>query len=120
MTEKAKVLVVDDESAVADSLVAVLKYGGFDATGVYGPLEALEALRSDCPDILLSDVLMPKMSGIELAQAAVTVCPAIRIVLISGQAATTPYLEQARAQGYEFDLLPKPIHPQELLERLRS
>jgi DNA-binding NtrC family response regulator len=120
MTAKTKILVVDDERMVADSLVDILKFGGFEAKGVYSASDALSAMHSVCPDIILSDVLMPKMNGIELAQEAIRHCPAIRIVLMSGQAATTTYMEQAREQGYEFELLPKPIHPRELLERLHS
>jgi DNA-binding NtrC family response regulator len=120
MASKTKILVVDDERTVADSLVDILKFGGFEASGVYSASDALTALHGACPDIILSDVLMPRMNGIELAQEVVKRCPSIRIVLMSGQAATTTYLEQAREQGYEFELLPKPIHPRELLDRLQS
>lgn len=114
------ILVVDDERSITDTLVAILNHGGFQATGSYSPLEAVEHARIHCPDILLSDVVMPKMDGIELAISVRDACPSTRIVLISGQAATANYLERARAQGHEFEFLPKPIEPEELLERLRG
>jgi CheY-like chemotaxis protein len=117
---KRTILVVDDEQSITDTLVAILNDGGFEATGLYSGVEAAKHARSHCPDILLSDVVMPKMDGIQLAISIRSSCPATRIVLISGQAATADYLDRARANGYEFEFLPKPIEPEELLDRLRT
>ena len=117
---KRSILVVDDERSITDTLVAILQEGGFDASGAYSGLDGAEQARARCPDILLSDVFMPKMDGIQLAIEIRRACPATRVVLISGQAATADYLERARAQGYEFEFLPKPIEPEELLARLQA
>lgn len=114
------ILVVDDEHSITDSLVAILNQNGFDARGAYNGEDAAEDARELCPDILLTDVVMPKLDGIQLAVAVRQSCPATRIVLISGQAATADYLERARAQGHQFEFLPKPIHPEELLRCLRG
>jgi DNA-binding response OmpR family regulator len=46
--------------------------------------------------------------------------PGVKILLFSGQAATADLLEKARAEGYEFDILAKPVHPQDLLAKLRA
>ncbi|MBV9181784.1 MAG: response regulator [Acidobacteria bacterium] len=115
---KPSILVVDDERSITDTLVAILNQNGFTASGAYNGLDAANQVRESCPDILLTDVVMPKMDGIQLAIGVRSACPATRIVLISGQAATADYLERARTQGYEFEFLPKPIEPEELLERL--
>jgi DNA-binding NtrC family response regulator len=117
---KPRILVVDDEPSITDTLVLILNQSGFQAAGYYDPTDAAEQAGSYRPDILLSDVIMPKMDGIQLAAAVLAQCPATRVVLISGQAATADYLERARSQGYEFEFLPKPIEPEELLERLRN
>jgi CheY-like chemotaxis protein len=115
---KPTILVVDDEPTITDSLVTILNQSGFDATGVYSGVDAAERARTACPDILLTDIVMPQIDGITLAASVLHCCPATRIVLISGQAATADYLERAQAQGYQFEFLPKPIHPRELLNRL--
>lgn len=111
---------VDDERIIADSLVDILNQHGFEATPRYSGVDAAEYLENACPDILLSDVAMPKVDGITLALAAHRTCPTTRIVLISGQAATVDYLERIRSEGFQFEFLPKPIHPADLLKHLRT
>jgi DNA-binding NtrC family response regulator len=115
---KRSILVVDDERSITDTLVMILNEAGFEARGAYNGLEGATQARAQCPNILLSDVLMPKMDGIQLALEVLKACPETRIVLISGQAATADYLERARSQGYEFEFLPKPLEPEELLAHL--
>lgn len=115
-----KVLVVDDEVIIADTIVQILNRNGFQAKAVYNGRDAIEAARTTKPNTVLSDVLMPHFDGVETAIAIRAVCPETRIVLFSGQAATVEILERARAQGHDFELLPKPIHPVELLKHLRA
>jgi CheY-like chemotaxis protein len=113
-----RVLVVDDESLVADTVADILNRHSYQAVAVYAAKEALEQARRACPDIVLCDVIMPEMSGVEAAIALRQLCPAARIILFSGQAGTSALLERARAQGHDFEMLAKPIHPRELLQRL--
>jgi CheY-like chemotaxis protein len=70
--------------------------------------------------MLISDVIMADLNGIDAAIRIRGMLPNIKILLFSGQAATADLLEKARAQGYEFEILAKPVHPQDLLTRLRS
>lgn len=115
------VFVVDDEDVIASTLAMILRLqGGFHARSFTNPLEALEAARLEAPDLLISDVIMPQLSGIELAIQVRKGCPDCKILLFSGQAATADMLETARASGYDFDLLLKPVHPADLLARIRS
>ena len=72
------------------------------------------------PDMLIADVIMADLNGIDAAIQIRALLPKIKILLFSGQAATADLLEKARAQGYEFEILAKPVHPQDLLTRLRS
>jgi CheY-like chemotaxis protein len=109
------VFVVDDEPVIASSLAAILQMNGFSAKFFTCPLEALAAARSESPDLLISDVAMPGISGIDLAIQMRAQYPNCKILLFSGQAATSDLLESARAQGYDFRLLQKPVHPSEFL-----
>ena len=88
---------------------------GFSAEFFTRPLEALTAAQSDMPDLLISDVAMPGLSGVDLAIQMRAQYPTCKILLFSGQAATADSLEDARAQGHDFDLLQKPVPPTELL-----
>jgi CheY-like chemotaxis protein len=59
---------VDDEAAIAFTQAAILKINGYDARSFVNPLEALEAITTVRPDLLITDVMMPEMSGIDLAE----------------------------------------------------
>jgi CheY-like chemotaxis protein len=76
--------------------------------------------RSEAPDLLISDVMMPQLSGIDLAIQMKEECPGCQILLFSGQAETVDLLQTAREQGHNFQLLSKPVHPTDLLNGIRA
>ena len=115
-----KILVVDDEGRIADTLAEILEMSGFHVAVAYDGWEALEAAAGFHPDYLLSDVLMPRMNGVELAIAMRKIYPDARILLFSGQAGITEILLEGLRQGFEFELIAKPIHPLKLIERLKA
>lgn len=117
---RPRVLVVDDERVIADTLAIILNQNGFDAHAVYTGTAAVDRARASRPDLVISDVIMPDMNGIEAAIQIRAILPGCKILLFSGQAATADLLEKARAQGHEFEILAKPVHPQDLLAKLRS
>ena len=117
---KPKVLVVDDERVIADTLAMILNQSGFQARAVYSGENALEMAATFEPDMLIADVIMADLNGIDAAIQIRALLPRIKILLFSGQAATADLLEKARAQGYEFEIPAKPVHPQDLLTRLRG
>jgi CheY-like chemotaxis protein len=117
---KPKVLVADDEQVIANSLAAILNMSGFEASAVYSGQAAVDALSSFEPDILVSDVIMPGMTGVEAAIAILAQCPNCKVLLFSGQAATVDLLNQAQAQGYWFEILAEPVHPVDLLGKVRA
>ena len=117
---RPKVLVLDDEHIIADSLALILNRSGFDAVAHYDGASAIEFIHRECPDILLSDVVMPQINGVQVANQVRMHCPRTRIVLISGNAATPNLLEQTGQGGSPFEVLPKPIHPAHLVEILRG
>jgi CheY-like chemotaxis protein len=115
-----RILVVDDEVLIADTIVQILNRNGFIAEAAYGGKEAIAAARRIMPELILSDVLMPQIDGVEAAIAIQKFLPDTRIVLFSGQAATVEILARARKRGYHFELLAKPVHPTQLIKHLRS
>ena len=119
-TTKPKVLVADDERVIADTLAMILNQSGFQARAVYSGERALEMAASFVPDMMISDVIMADLNGIDTAIQMRALLPKIKILLFSGQAATADLLDRARVQGHEFEILAKPVHPQDLLARLRS
>jgi len=119
-TQKPRILVADDERVIADTLAMILNQSGFEARAIYSGEGALELAESFQPDMLISDVIMADLNGIDAAIRIRAVLPQIKILLFSGQAATADLLEKARKEGYEFDILAKPVHPQDLLARLRK
>ena len=117
---KPKVLVADDERVIADTLAMILNQSGFEARAVYSAEKALEQAATFAPDMLISDVIMADLNGIDAAIQFRVMLPKIKILLFSGQAATADLLERARTKGYEFEILAKPVHPQDLLNKLRG
>jgi CheY-like chemotaxis protein len=117
---KPKVLVVDDERVIADTLAMILNQSGFEARAVYSGEKAVEMASTFSPDMLITDVIMADLNGIDAAIMIRSLLPKIKILLFSGQAATADLLEKARAKGYEFEILAKPVHPQDLLSRLQA
>jgi len=112
------VLVVDDESAIADTLTEILSRSGYAALTAYDATEALESALVTPPEMLITDVILPGMSGIELAIKMRRIFPDCKILLFSGQAATVDLLASANGAGHHFNLLSKPIHPKDLLMRV--
>ena len=115
---KPMVYAVDDEKIIAFTIAQILNKNGYDARWFTDPYAALEAASSDEPELVLSDVAMPHMSGFELALRLGHANPHCKVMLISGQAMTSDLLRAARAHGHIYDVLPKPIHPDALLEAI--
>jgi DNA-binding NtrC family response regulator len=117
---RRRVLVVDDERIIADTLALILKHHGFHAVATYSAEQALLMAPKMRPDILLSDVIMGEMNGIQLALAFQEIMPSCEIILISGQGATGRLIEQAEKSGHRFRLLIKPVHPTRLIDILEK
>lgn len=117
---RPRVLVVDDQKLIADTITQILEDAGFEAIAAYDGWTALEAAARFTPDYLLTDVLMPRMNGVQLAITIRRNYPAVRILLFSGQAGTSEIMLEGQKQGFEFELIAKPIHPLKLIEHLKK
>jgi DNA-binding NtrC family response regulator len=120
-SSQLRVFVVDDHDVISSSLAMILQFlGGFHATSFTDPRDALLASETDPPDLLITDVVMPHLSGIDLAIQVLEHARNCKVLLFSGQSATASLLKSAQARGYDFELLAKPVHPADLLSRIRS
>lgn len=115
-----RILVVDEEYLIASTLSMVLCSLGFEVTFFTEPLEALRGAQHDSPDLLLSEISMSVLSGIELAIQVRELCPDCKVLLFSGRADIVYLLEANRAKGHTFQVLPKPIHPTALLSEIQA
>ena len=114
------VFVVDDEEIIAKTLAVILSGNGFYAKSFTDPSVVLEEARKMEPNLLITDVSMPGMTGIDLAIEMKKAYPKCKTLLFSGQASTADLLEKARQDGHDFVLLQKPVHPADLLREIRS
>jgi len=112
------VLVVDDESVIADSLADILKRSGYAAIPAYDAEGALEIALTTPPELLISDVVLPGANGIDLAIAMRRIFPDCKVILSSGQSSSARLLAHADNEGHRFVFLTKPVHPKVLLEHV--
>ena len=117
--ESLRVLIADDEPLIANTLAQIVNLSGFQAKAVYSGEDAVTHARELKPDVLITDVVMSGITGIEAAIQILETLPACKIILFSGQAATLNLLKEARADGYGFEILPKPVNPQTLIDLLK-
>ena len=111
------ILLAEDHTLVRSGIRALLE--GLPDLRVIGEVSdgrlAVEACRKLNPQLVLMDVAMPEMNGIDVAKAILHIKPQCRIILFSGQPASVDLLEQAKVEGFQFEILAKPVNPDRLL-----
>jgi DNA-binding response OmpR family regulator len=117
---RPRVLVVDDETSIADTTATILSMSGYSAMAAYDGNDALEIALVAPPHMVITDVVLPGMNGIELAITIQRVFPDCQILLFSGQASTVDLLAAAGAAGHHFTLLSKPVPPERLLAMVKE
>jgi DNA-binding NtrC family response regulator len=111
-----KVLIVDDEHAISDSLAQIFLLRGYLVRTAYSAEQALEILAEWRPSLAILDVVLPKMSGIDLAILIKENYPSCHVLLVSGQLVTSDLAEEAAQNGHVFNILAKPVPLPDLLE----
>jgi DNA-binding NtrC family response regulator len=114
----ARILIVDDERMIADTLSVIFRRAGYETYTAYNGRLGLDAARMLAPELVLSDVVMPELDGVSMAIQIRRTQPEVRIILFSGQAGTLDLLRGAEEIGFHFDLLQKPIHPEEIIRQV--
>src|SRR5258708_35342691 len=111
--QNPSILVIDDESAILDTLRILLRNSGFDVETAQGGTAGLEAIKRATPDIVLSDVRMPQVGGIEILEAAREQDAETPVILMTAQASLQTAI-QAVNQG-AFYYIQKPFSNDDLL-----
>jgi|CZKL01.1.fsa_nt_gi CheY-like chemotaxis protein len=115
---RPRVLLVDDERLSADTRALILNRSGFETQAAYSADTAVEMAMALKPDVLISNLVMQQMSGVELAVRIGQRLPGCRVILLSNYTGVPDKLEHANAQGFSIEILGKPVHPQVLLDHL--
>ena len=115
---RQRVLVADDETLIANTLVQILNASGFDAEAAYSGEHAVNMAQFMNPDILIADVIMGPMNGVDAAVSIKKLVPRCKVILCSGQVTSENLVRKAEEHGHHFELLFKPVPPRELLDRL--
>ena len=113
MTPRPSILVVDDESAILDTVRILLKNEGFDVTVAQGGRAGLEALEKELPAIVLSDVRMPGVSGIDLLKAARARDADLPVILMTAQAELRTAIEAVNQGAFHY--IQKPFGNDDLI-----
>ena len=116
--EKFKVLIVDDEADFLETIVKRLRARDIDVSGVESGYLALEALDSSSPDVIILDVKMPGMDGIETLREIKQKKPRTEVIMRTGHASVETGIQGMQLGA--FDYLMKPIALDELLEKVRQ
>lgn len=111
-----RVLVVDDDMRVADSIVQILVTSGYTAVGAYSAEAAMKMAEKLDPHVVISDVVMGPVSGIELAIHIREHHPDCRVLLISGYSAPAGHNSGAVAKGAKLQFMAKPVDPLRILD----
>lgn len=119
-TRKLRILVADDEKTIADTLKLILTRFGYEVAVVYDGSSAVEMAERWGPDLFLSDVYMPGITGIDAAIQICSSLPECKVLLFSGQADLQDLRRQIHSKCQRFDVISKPVHPTELLARLQT
>ena len=115
MVAKKRVLVVDDEPGIGNFLKIKLRLSGFDTTIVPSGAEAIELIRTRQPDVLLCDVLMPGVTGMDVVQE-VRAFSNVPIIIFTGRPETFGFAKKLGANDY----IAKPFNPDVLVEKINS
>lgn len=109
---KPRILLAEDEEAMRTYLERALTNAGYDVSTVDRGTEAIPMLEKEQFDLLLSDIVMPEMDGIELAQRCAEISPRTKVMFITGFAAVS--LRASREQPHA-KVLSKPFHLRDLV-----
>lgn len=118
MEGRKSVLIVDDHKPFRESLTKVLEGEGFRVLATHDGEEALNVLRKEFIHLVLTDLKMPKMDGVELLKVVKTLHPIVEVILITGYA-TVDTAVAAMKDG-AFDYIQKPFKPREIIRLLRK
>ena len=117
---KSKILIVDDEKDILEFLTYNLKKKGYDVITANNGQEGLELAKKNCPDLILLDVMMPEMDGIEVCQRIRKISNIATTYILFLTARSEDYSELAGFDAGADDYITKPIKPKLLISRIEA
>src|SRR6187200_1376007 len=115
---KSRILVIDDEAAIRDSLRMTLEYEGYEFVGAATGQEGLALAEREAPDLVLLDVKMPGMDGLEVLDRVRTINEALPVVVVSGHGTISTAVEATKKGA--FDFIEKPFASERVLVSLKN
>ena len=115
---KPRILVVDDEAAIRDSLRMILEYEDYEFVGASNGPDAITQVQRDRPDLLLLDIKMPGMDGMEVLRKIRAIDETLPIVMISGHGTTATAVEAIRSGAIDF--LDKPLSSERVIVTVQN
>lgn len=116
--ERLKVLLVDDEEEFVSTLAERLSLRGIQASTASDGMKALGMIEADPPEVVLLDVMMPGMGGMEVLKRIRESYPKTRVILLTGHGRTRDGIEGMRLGA--IDCLMKPLNIDDLIEKMRG
>jgi DNA-binding NtrC family response regulator len=116
MTAAPRILIVDDEERFRLTLAKLLKVRELDVTTLGSGPEALEALKQEQYDVIVLDVRMPGMDGIETLAEIKKLNPNIEVIILTGHASVDAAVDIMKLGGYDYLL--KPCSVEELIDKI--
>ncbi len=118
--QSRRVLVLDDAPAVAESLALILSRAGFGVKVAHSAEDAIQLITNWVPDVAFVDVMLPGINGIEFSDVLERKYPQCEIALMSGHPEAGDLMENAREEGRERFVLPKPFEPDRFIAIARG
>lgn len=115
---KSRIVVIDDEQIITDTLVQILAMHGYEARAHYNGETAIADAKHFRPEVIMSDVRMQPIDGIETAMRIRAFLPRCRMILFTASPVRTQIEKRIRELGFEF--LQRPLHPREVLALLQD
>lgn len=110
-----RILLAEDDAAMRTYLARALEKAGYSVVAVGSGVEALPHIQTEIFDLLVSDIVMPEMDGIELAKRCTKISPRTKVMFITGFAAVSM---RANREAPEARMLSKPFHLRDMVEQI--
>src|SRR5438105_2175429 len=115
---KPRILVIDDEAAIRDSLRMILEYEKYEFAGASNGQDGLAQIQRDRPDLVLLDIKMPAMDGMDVLRKIRAIDETIPVVMISGHGTTATAFEASRSGASDF--LEKPLSSERVIVTIEN
>lgn len=118
MTEELKILVVDDEEVIRVGMKRILEGAGYATEIAVSGYAAIERMQEVCFDLVITDLKMPGMSGLEVLKSIKVLQPEVPVIIITGYAAVDSAVESMKIGAVDY--IPKPFTPDDILNKVRK